>query len=135
MSVHQCIYQCIVHHFSHTLELIRYAKFKSFFDISSLMRPVDLIQCAIAFPTGLIILTFWHLINVLSNWKFVPQLLPNLFSICNFSRKILYLSMIGVYDHYIWLCLTLCVKSVRIRSYSGSHFPAFGLNTGNYESE
>ena len=22
-----------------------------------------------------------------------------------------------------------CVKSVRIRSYSGSHFPAFGLNT------
>ena len=25
-----------------------------------------------------------------------------------------------------------CVKSVRIRSYSGSHFSAFGLNTERY---
>ena len=25
-----------------------------------------------------------------------------------------------------------CVKSVRIRSYSGPHFPAFRLNTGRY---
>ena len=25
-----------------------------------------------------------------------------------------------------------CVKSVRIRSYSGLHFPAFGLNTERY---
>ena len=25
-----------------------------------------------------------------------------------------------------------CVKSVRIRSYSGPHFPAFGLNTERY---
>ena len=25
-----------------------------------------------------------------------------------------------------------CVKSVRIRSYSGLHFRAFGLNTGRY---
>ena len=25
-----------------------------------------------------------------------------------------------------------CVKSVHIRSYSGSHFPAFGLNTERY---
>ena len=28
-----------------------------------------------------------------------------------------------------------CVKSVRIRSYSGSYFPAFGLNTGQNNSE
>ena len=27
------------------------------------------------------------------------------------------------------------VKSVRIRSYSGSYFPAFGLNTGTYGPE
>ena len=27
---------------------------------------------------------------------------------------------------------TQCVKSVRIRSYSGLHFPAFGLNTERY---
>ena len=27
---------------------------------------------------------------------------------------------------------THCVKSVRIRSYSGPHFPAFGLNTERY---
>ena len=25
-----------------------------------------------------------------------------------------------------------CVKNVRIRSYSGPHFPAFGLNTERY---
>ena len=25
-----------------------------------------------------------------------------------------------------------CVKSVRIRNYSGPHFPAFGLNTERY---
>ena len=25
-----------------------------------------------------------------------------------------------------------CVKSVRIRSFSGLYFPAFGLNTGRY---
>ena len=25
-----------------------------------------------------------------------------------------------------------CVKSFRIRNYSGPHFPAFGLNTGRY---
>ena len=28
-----------------------------------------------------------------------------------------------------------CVKSVRIRSYSGPHFPAFGLNTDQNNSE
>ena len=27
-----------------------------------------------------------------------------------------------------------CVKSVRIRSFSGPYFPAFGLNTGRYEA-
>ena len=28
-----------------------------------------------------------------------------------------------------------CVKSVRIRSYSGLYFPAFGMNTDQYTSE
>ena len=28
-----------------------------------------------------------------------------------------------------------CVKSVRIRGYSGPYFPAFGLNTGQNNSE
>ena len=27
-----------------------------------------------------------------------------------------------------------CVKSARIRSYCGPHFPAFGLNTGKYSA-
>ena len=54
----------------------------------------------------LIILLFSHLFNVLSNWKFIPRFLPNLVSICNFSRKILYLSRIGVYVHHIWLFLS-----------------------------
>ena len=30
---------------------------------------------------------------------------------------------------------THCVKSVRIRSYSGPHFPAFGLNMDQNNSE
>ena len=29
-------------------------------------------------------------------------------------------------------CMNHCIKSVRIRSYSGPHFPAFGLNTKRY---
>ena len=56
---------------------------------------------------GLIIVTFCHLINVLSKWKFISRFLPDLVGICNFSRKILYLSMIGIYVHHIWLSLTI----------------------------
>ena len=61
----------------------------------------------ITLAIGLIILTFWHLINPLSNWKFVSRFLLDLVGICNFSRKILYLSMIGVYVHHIWISLTI----------------------------
>ena len=56
---------------------------------------------------GLIILTSWHLINVLCNGKFVSRFLLDLVGICNFLGKILHLSMIGVYVHHIWLCLTI----------------------------
>ena len=53
-------------------------------------------------------LLFWfcHLINVLSNWKFISRFLPDLVGICNFSRNILYLRMTGVYVHHILLSLT-----------------------------
>ena len=107
------------------------------FPISSLIMPVNLIQyrgtvgmfnnCRFSssslnyscfskkyhnddtFPLAirLIILALWHLIHVLSNWKFRSWFLPDLAGICNFSRKILYLSMIGVYVHHIWLSLTI----------------------------
>ena len=30
------------------------------------------------------------------------------------------------------MCGNYCLKSVHIRSYSGPHFPAFGLNTERY---
>ena len=33
------------------------------------------------------------------------------------------------YPHSKWIIDSHCVRSVRIRSYSGSYFPAFGLNT------
>ena len=56
---------------------------------------------------GLIILTFCHLINVIFNWKFISCFLPDLVGICIFSRKIPYLSMIGVSVHHIWLSLTI----------------------------
>ena len=56
---------------------------------------------------GIIILALWHLIYGLPNWKFRSRFLPDLVGICNFSRKIIYLSMIGVYVHHIWLSLTI----------------------------
>ena len=56
---------------------------------------------------GLIILTLCHLINVLSNWKFISRFLSELVGISNFSRKVLYLSIIVVYVHHIWLSLTI----------------------------
>ena len=107
------------------------------FPIFSLMMPVTLIQCrgtvgmfnnrrfassslnysyfskkyhndnTITLALRLIFLTFCHLINVLSNWKFISRFLPDLAGICSFSRKILYLSMIGIYLHHIWLSLTI----------------------------
>ena len=68
----------------------------------------------ITLAVELIILTFWHLINVLSDWKFVSRFLPDLVSICNFLRNILYLRMIGVFFHHICLCLTIIWLSVDI---------------------
>ena len=56
---------------------------------------------------GLVILTVWHLINVLSNWKFKSLFLSDLVGIWKFSKEILYLSMIGVYFHHSWLSLTI----------------------------
>ena len=103
------------------------------FHISSLMMPVNLIQYrgtvgmfnnrrfssnslnysyfskkyhnddTFTLAIGLIILALWHLIYGLFNWKFRSRFLPDLVGICNFSRKILYLSMIGVYVHPIRL--------------------------------
>ena len=35
---------------------------------------------------------------------------------------------------YVTLQKTHCVKNVRIRSFSGPYFPAFGLNTARYTS-
>ena len=35
-------------------------------------------------------------------------------------------------DHILLKQDKYCVKSVRIRSYSGPYFPAFGLNTEKY---
>ena len=35
-------------------------------------------------------------------------------------------------ERHTYLYYMHCVKSVRIRSYSGPHFPAFGLNTQRY---
>ena len=107
------------------------------FPISSLMMPVNLIQYrgtvgmfnnrrfsssnlnysyfskkyhnddTFTLAIGLIILALWHLIYVLSNWKFRPRFLPDLVGICNISIKALHLSMIGVYVHHIWLSLTI----------------------------
>ena len=43
------------------------------------------------------------------------------------------LNYLHSYFHESWLISNFhCVKSVRIRSYSGPHFPAFGLNMERY---
>ena len=67
----------------------------------------------------------WHLIYVLSNWKFISRSLPDLVGICNFSRKIICLSMIGVYVHHIWLILTIIRQSGDVKENSG---PRCNLN-------
>ena len=43
------------------------------------------------------------------------------------------LKTVDTHDHIV--AKRHCVKSVSIRSYSGSHFPAFGLNTKRYGVE
>ena len=121
-----------------------YRRLMKFFPISSLMMPVNLIQDrgtvgiinnshfagtslnysyfskkyhndnTFTFTIGLIILAFWHLINVLCNRKFISRFLPKLIGICNFSRKILYLSVIGVCVDHIWLSLTIITLSGNI---------------------
>ena len=35
-------------------------------------------------------------------------------------------------ENFTFCTVIHCVKSVRIRSYSGPHFPAFGMNTESY---
>ena len=67
----------------------------------------------------LIILTFCRLINVLSSWKFISRFLPDLVGICKFLRKILYLSMIGIYVHHIWFSLTIIRLSGDIEENAG----------------
>ena len=90
---------------------------------------------------GLIILALWHLIYVLSNWEFRPRFLPDLGSICNFSREILYLSMIGVYVHHIWLSLTIIRISGDIeenpapRCNSNQSFSICHWNLNNYRTQ
>ena len=72
-----------------------------------------------ALAIGLIILAFWHLIYVPSNWKFISRVLPDLVGICNFSSKILHLSMIGVYVHPVWFSLTIIRLSGDIKENPG----------------
>ena len=47
------------------------------------------------------------------------------------------LNYLNILNHdFLYFCFKMedghCVKSVRIRSYSGLRFPAFGLNTERY---
>ena len=92
---------------------------------------------------GLIILMFCHLINVLSNWKFISRFLPDLVGICNFSRKILHLSMTGIYVHHIWLSPTIIRLSGNIeenpgpkrnsnQSFSICHWNLYSITAHNY---
>ena len=68
---------------------------------------------------GLIIMTFCHLIFVLYNWKFISRFLLDLAGICHFSKKIIYLSMTGIYVHHIWLSLTIIRLSCDIKENRG----------------
>ena len=50
------------------------------------------------------------------------------------NPRVLVFSILMKYEAeiYLGLWLTHCVKSVRIRSFSGPYFPTFGLNTEKY---
>ena len=56
--------------------------------------------------------------------------------ILEYSKRLIFTSGICIsskklFRGFIW-CVYHCVKSVLIRSYSGPHFPTFGLNTVRY---
>ena len=56
-----------------------------------------------------------------------------IFHIYDKERKLSYVGDTYVFKKsYYILWIIHCVKSVRIRSYSGPHFPAFGLSTERY---
>ena len=54
--------------------------------------------------------------------------------LCNVSQNSLFIERLRATgsDTYEEFEKSHCVKSVRIRSFSGSHFPVFGLNTKRY---
>ena len=47
-------------------------------------------------------------------------------------EKFLFVNTYTYIDFLFNLGIYHCVKSVRIRSFTGSYFPAFGLNTEKY---
>ena len=50
----------------------------------------------------------------------------------DFACNIRIFCIIDSFITWFYLPCLQCVKSVRVRTYSGPHFPAFGLNTGRY---
>ena len=68
-------------------------------------------------------LRIWsHLLKKSFMENFIFCVVCKRLKICSFSKRLL-----SAINH--------CVKSVRIRSYSSPHFPAFGLNTDQNNSE
>ena len=65
---------------------------------------------------------FWHIFGSLNFNNFVWT-----YFVCTYAvdwQPAAFLKMNSTINH--------CVKSVQIRSYSGTYFPVFGLNTENY---
>ena len=46
--------------------------------------------------------------------------------------KIKFFSLLFLYEPHLFCLEQHCLKSARIRSYSGPHFPVFGLNAERY---
>ena len=73
---------------------------------------------------------FRDFLNPLCEWKLEPELISNFLLLCHLFKveRTTLLNDIKDIDERI-ISDNHCVKSVRIRSYSAPHFPAFGLNT------
>ena len=72
----------------------------------------------------------YKLIVTLQRDELINLLLINMINLLYYNKIKTLLSLL----FYIKVKKVHCVKSVRIRSYSGPHFLAFGLNTERYEA-
>ena len=93
---------------------------------------------SISVVQGFPIATFWWKVTISFVWLRIPfKCLFIKYKMKNHNNfhlkmKIKFFSLLFLYEPYLFCLEQHCLKSARIRSYSGPHFPAFGLNAERY---